>query len=194
MEKNYNETDAAIFVQKHVSPQIRQKYSTDKIGYLLDLVYEYYDSVDVGDDGISIIEITTFVNKNIKNNFCKPITHQELVQLLDADDLYKESIGLIEAQNDAENSEDYFVNIEDIIDDVYKLLPNDLKDKYTSDDIFVILCIESEYICDSPKEEIDENVILEHIMKKAKETIAKEISLDEIKQILSTEYHFLGED
>ncbi|MDR1553647.1 MAG: hypothetical protein LBS69_09335 [Prevotellaceae bacterium] len=195
MENNYNETDAAIFAHKHVSSQMQQKYTVAQIEYLLDLVYEYYDATDndENDNGINIVEITAFINQNISKNFCSPISYRELEELLNADNAYMESAGLIEPESNIDSFDDEdTVNIGNIIDDVYALLPQDLKDRYDIDVVFAVFCMECCYINEIGSDEIDEDEMYEYIQQNAYDN-DMEISLEDIKSILTTESLFLGE-
>ncbi|MDR2651223.1 MAG: hypothetical protein LBC68_02760 [Prevotellaceae bacterium] len=196
MENNYNETDAAIFAHKYLSPQMQQKYTVAQIEYLLDLIYEYYDANDddKNDTDINIVEMTAFINQNISKNYCSPIGYGELEELLNADNAYMESIGLFEPENNVDSFDgDDIVNIENIIDDVYALLPQDLKDKYKIDDVFDVLCMECSYINNTYlSEEIDEDEMCEYIQQNAYDKDI-EISIEDIKSILTIESSFLGE-
>ncbi|MDR2065091.1 MAG: hypothetical protein LBP85_05215 [Prevotellaceae bacterium] len=195
MENNYNETDAAIFAHKHVSFPMQQKYTTAQIEYLLDLVYEYYDAIDNDANGVdvNIVEMTSFINQNISKNFCSPIGYKELEELLNADNAYMESIGLLEPENNIDffENED-IVSIENIIDDIYALLPQGIKDRYGMDDIFDVLCMECNYLNSIDYEGINEDEMCEYIQQNASDKDI-EISIDDIKNILSVEASFLGE-
>ncbi|MDR2125423.1 MAG: hypothetical protein LBP63_01160 [Prevotellaceae bacterium] len=195
MENNYNETDAAVFIHKHLSSQMQQKYTTEQIEYLLDLVYEYYDTID--DDGndtdVNIVEMTAFINQNVRNNFCSPIEYKEVEDLLNADNAYMESIGIFEPENNACSFDnDDIVSMENIIDDVYALLPEHIKNRYGKDNVFDILCMECNYINNTDYEEIDEDEMCEYIQQNAAEK-DMEISVEDIKNILDVESSFLGE-
>jgi hypothetical protein len=200
MEINYNETNAAIFAHENISSPMQQKYSIDQLGYLLDLVYEYYESIDTdeeNDTDINIVEMTSFINSNISKNFCKPITHKELEELLLADNAYMESIGLLEPETEDEaedlDDDDDVVNIDAVVDEIYVLLPEDLKSKYKTDDVYAVLCIECDYLNECETEEVDEAEMYKYIQENAAEEDIK-ISIEEIKTILAIEAKFLGEE
>lgn len=184
--KNYNETDAAAFVHENVLPAIKAKYTVDQIEYLLDLIYEYYESAET-DSETDIMEMTAYINANIKQNYCMPVTHEEIAQLLDADNLYMESIGLIEP----EQNDDDLVYLHKIINDIYMSLSDELKKKYTKDDIYVIILIEWDYL--DATEDTDETEMYSYIQQKATEK-GISISIDEIEEIAIAEENFLLED
>jgi hypothetical protein len=187
MENFYNETDAAIYAHKNISTEMQKKYTIEQIEYLLDLVYEYYESFETEIEETNVTELTTYINANIKQQYCKPITHTELAQLLDADNLYMESIGLIEPE---ENAED-LVYIHNIINDIYPCLSDNLKIKYTKDNIYVIILREWEYL--DVTDDVDEIELYKYIQKKtAMEGI--NISIDDIEEILLAEENFLLEE
>jgi hypothetical protein len=195
MENNYNETNAAIFAHQHVSLPMQQKYTTAQIEYLLDLIYEYYDATDddVNSIAVNIVEMSSFINQNISKNFCSPIGYKELEELLNADNAYMESIGIFEPEKNIEffENEDV-VSMENIIDDVYALLPQHLKDRYGIDDVFDMLCMECIYLNNIESEEVDEDEMCEYIQQNAFDKDI-EISMDDIKNILTVEATFLGE-
>lgn len=186
METNYNEVDAAIFAHKHISPPMKKKYTKDQIEYLLDLVYEYYEAVE-GEPETNVLKLMSHINANIKHDYCAQITREEIIQLLEADNLYMESIGLIEPE---EKDED-LVYIDKIINDIYSLLSADLKEKYTKDDVYLIILLEWEYF--ERNEHIDETEMYKHIQQEAANERLN-ISIEEIEKILSIEADFLEED
>ncbi|MDR0755089.1 MAG: hypothetical protein LBF04_06850 [Prevotellaceae bacterium] len=195
MENNYNETDAAIFVHKYVSLPTQQKYTPAQIEYLLDLIYEYYDVTDNDGNGtdINVVEMISFINKNISKDFCSPIGYKEIEELLNADNAYMESIGIFESEIsvDCFDGED-LISIENIIDDIYALLPQNIKYRYKKDDVFDVLCMECDYVNHIETEEIDEDEMCEYIQQSAADKDI-EISIEDIKSILTIEASFLGE-
>jgi hypothetical protein len=186
MEATYNETDAAIYAHKNISLEMQKKYSIDQIEYLFDLVYECYESVD-DETETDIMKILSYVNTNIKDNYCEPITLDELVQLLEADNLYMESIGLLTPE---ETDED-LVYIHNIINDVYMLLSDDLKKKYTKEDVYMIILIDWDYL--EGNEDADETEEYKHIQEEMQNE-GINISTEEIEEILTVVENFLVED
>ena len=187
MGTNYNETDAAIFAHKNISPEMQKKYTVDQIEYLLDLVYEYYESFETELEETNVTELTAYINANIQNNYCEQITQYELAELLEADNLYMESIGLIEP----EENEDDLIYIHDIINNIYASLSDDLKKKYTKADVYKIISIEWEYL--DAMDDADETEMYKHILRKTQgEGI--NISIVEIEEILIAEENFLLEE
>ncbi|MDR3227269.1 MAG: hypothetical protein LBT56_06320 [Prevotellaceae bacterium] len=193
MESNYNETDAAIFAHKQVSKQMQQKYSIDQIEYLFDLVSEYYEDSEDDSNGVNLLKMTAFINTNISKNFCEPITCSELEKLLKADNKYMESIGIIEVEDENTADDENAVNIDEIVDELYNLITENLKKKYKTEDIYEILCIECDYLNSLESDEIDETKLYKYIQQQAADGDIK-ISIDEIKQILAIESQFLGEE
>jgi hypothetical protein len=197
MEISYNETNAAIFAHEHVSSQIQQKYSIDQLGHLLDLVYEYYESIDTeeedNDTNINIVEMTAFINENIDKSFCEPIDSKELEELLHADNAYMESIGLLEPENEDFDDNGDIVNIDAVVDEIYALLPDTIKEKHKTEDIYAILCIECDYLNECETEEVDDTEMHKYIQENAANEDIK-ISTEDIKIILSIEAAFLGEE
>ena len=191
MEENYNETDAAIFVHKSITQQMQQKYTIDQIEYLLDLVYEYCESDETETEAnaeINLTELTSYINANIKNKYCKPITHEEVFLLLEADNLYMESIGLISP----EEKTDYLTHIFQKINELYSVLSDELKNKYTQDDIYMIIILYWEYL-EATEEDIDETKMYKHIQREAAER-GITISIEVIEEILTVTEDFFDEE
>jgi hypothetical protein len=185
MEVNYNETDAAIFAHKYISQQLKKKYNIEQIEYLLDLVIDYYNTIYDGngngnDIDVNIVEMTAFINKNIRNNFCRPIKYKEVKELLNADNAYMESIGLIEPEDDTDS---FVREVTQMLDEYYDSLPQNIKDRYGIDDFIELLTIESDYINNADSEEIDKDEMCKYIQQNAADRDIK-ISIEEIKAIL----------
>ncbi|MDR3285998.1 MAG: hypothetical protein LBT27_00970 [Prevotellaceae bacterium] len=189
MISNYREADAAIFAHKHISKQMQQKYSISQIEYLLDLVFEYCEGLDNKSNSINLLKMTAVINKNIRKKFCEQITCSDLKELLDADNKYMESIGLIEVEDDSDN----FIDIDEIIDKVYNLLTENLKKKYKIEDVYEVLCKEDDYLSDLESDDIDETKLYKYIQQQVAAEDMK-ISITEIKQILAIESQILDEE
>ncbi|MDR1348513.1 MAG: hypothetical protein LBJ63_08845 [Prevotellaceae bacterium] len=190
MENNYNETDAAIFIHRYISAQMQQKYTVEQIEYLLELVYEYYETADDDENsiGVNIMKMTSYINQNINATVCSPIKYREAIMILDADNAYMESIGILEEEN---SDDDDNVHIEDVSNGVYSLLPQNVRNRYDIDDIVTVLCIEYNYIVNTlDNEDIDEDEMCEYIQQNAADS-GIEISIDDIQDILNAELSFL---
>ncbi|MDR0419997.1 MAG: hypothetical protein LBH30_00875 [Prevotellaceae bacterium] len=183
-ENNYSEVDAAIFVHSYISPQMQQKYNIEQTEYLLDMVYEYYDTIDEIEEniGVNIMKMTSFINQNIDISICSPIRHRETGMLLDADNAYMESIGIHE-ENDLTDEN---MSIEEVSNGVYALLPQKMKDRYEIDDIFTVICVEYAYLMESEFE----GEMYEYIQQHAADNGVK-ISIIDIQNILNAELYFL---
>jgi hypothetical protein len=187
MEVNYNETDAAIYAHQNISPEMQKKYTIDQIEYLLDLVYEYYESFETQPEETDVPELAAYINANIKDNYCEPIMPHELFELLEADNLYMESIGLIEP----EEGDEGLMYLRELTNEVHDSLSDELKKKYTIADIFGILYSEWEYI--DANGDTDETEICKHIQQKA---AAEGINIpaEDIEAILHVETEFFEEE
>lgn len=67
----YDEADSVKFIQNYLPQELKGKFSDDDINYIVDLIYEFYDSkgyMDMDDDDIDVEidedELTEFVVKN----------------------------------------------------------------------------------------------------------------------------------
>ncbi|MDR1198564.1 MAG: hypothetical protein LBK94_06080 [Prevotellaceae bacterium] len=193
MENNYNETDAALFIHRHISAQMQQKYTIEQIEYLLDLVYEYYETAndDENSIGVNIMKMASHINQNIDTAVCSPIKYKEVIMILDADNAYMDSIGIPEEDN---ADDDDNMHIEEVSNGVYSLLPQNIKSRYDIDDIVTVLCIEYSYIVNTLDiEDINEDEMCEYIQQNAADS-GIEISTGDIQDILNAEVSFLYDD
>ena len=53
----YDETESVKFIQNYLPQELKDKFSDDDINYIVDLIYEFYDSkgyMDMDDDDTDI--------------------------------------------------------------------------------------------------------------------------------------------
>ena len=64
----YDEDDSVKFIQNYLPQELKGKFSNDDINYIVDLIYDFYESNgmldDDGDDEIEIEEFVRTINGN----------------------------------------------------------------------------------------------------------------------------------
>lgn len=183
---NYNEEDAIKYIHEHISKDLQKRYDLNAIGYILDIVYEYYEIVEEDgkeDDVINIEEMLAFVNASLFESNMDKLTEEELKEILMADNAYMDSI-------DPDGAEDV-VNLDVEVENIYNELPENIRKKYSLEDVYLILCIEADYIADNDM--VNEDALREYIIDEAKGEDL-EIGLDDLNKILAVEAKVLGEE
>lgn len=184
---NYNEADAIKYIYEHISEDSKQKYDENTIGFVLDIVYEYYDILEEdgkGDEMVNLEELLAFVNASMDESDMEGLTEEELKEILVADNAYMDSI-------DPEGAEEEVVNLDVEVENIYKELPEDLRNKYSLEDIYLVLCLEADYISDNDM--VNEDHLRAYILEEATGE-ELEITLDDLNKILATEAKVLGEE
>ncbi len=185
---NYNEADAIKYIHEHISKDLKKRYDENTIGFILDVVYEYYEILEEDeerkdDETINLEEMLAFVNASMVESDLETLSEEELKEILMADNAYMDSI-------DPDGAEDV-VNLDVEVENIYKALPDNIQKKYSIEDIYLILCIEADYIADNDM--VNEDHLREAIIEEAKEEDL-EISLDDLNKILAIEAKVLGEE
>ena len=183
---NYNETDAIKYIHEHISETLQKRYDENTIGFILDVVYEYYDILEEDgkdDEMVNLEEMLAFVNASMNESELDTLSEEELKGILMADNAYMDSI-------DPEGAEEA-VNLDVEVENIYNALPDNIKKKYSVEDIYLILCIEADYIADNDM--VNEDHLREAIIEEAAEEELK-ITLDDLNKILAIEAKVLGEE
>ena len=183
---NYNEADAMQYIHKHISADLQKKYDENTIGFILDVVYEYYEMLEEEDkveESVNLDEMLAFVNENLKESKIDSLTEEGLKEILVADNAYMDSI-------DPDGAEDV-VDLDVEVENIYNELPEAIKKKFSLEDVYLILCIEADYI--NEQDMVNEDHLREYILEEATEE-ELELSLDELNIILDVEAKILGEE
>lgn len=185
---NYDEADAIKYIHEHISEGLQKRYDANTIGFILDVVYEYYEILEEDeekkdDETVNLEEMLAFVNASMNESDLETLTAEELKEILMADNAYMDSI-------DPEGAEEV-VNLDIEVENIYNALPGNIKEKYSLEDIYLILCIEADYISDNDM--VNEDALREFIIDEAKEEDL-EITLDDLNKILAVEAKVLGEE
>lgn len=100
----YDEDDAVKFIQNYLPQEVKDKFSGDEINYVIDIIYEFYESkglleestsdesiVDIDED-----ELIDFVYKNTQKDKLKDFTKDEVVFIIQGELAYCESLNIFE--------------------------------------------------------------------------------------------------
>lgn len=98
----YDDEQALRFICNQLPQEMKSKYSDDDYYYLLDSIYDYYESKGLLNDddqevSVDLDELSDFVYKAVKEeklNFSK----QEVGFFVDAEIAYCESLGIFETE------------------------------------------------------------------------------------------------
>lgn len=183
---NYNEADAIQYIYKHISKDLQKRFDENSIGFILDVVYEYYEILDEEgkeEETVNLEEMLAFVNASLSESDLENLTEEELKEILVADNDYMDSI-------DPDGAEDV-VNLDVEAENIYNALPESIKKKFSLEDIYLVLCIEADYI--NEHDMVNEDQLREYILEEAVGE-ELELNLDELNKILEVEAKVLGEE
>lgn len=96
----YDDDDSVKFIQNYLPQELKGKFSNDDITYIVDLIYEFYeskgfldeDSDDEGNVEIDEEELITFVVKNAKKDGIGKFTPEEIAFIVQGEMEYCDSI------------------------------------------------------------------------------------------------------
>lgn len=100
----YDEEDAVKFIQNYLPQELKEKFSSDEINYIIDIVYDYYDEKGFMDDSsdestvvdIDEDEIVAYVLKATKKDNISKFTAEEISFIIQGELAYCDSIGIFE--------------------------------------------------------------------------------------------------
>lgn len=99
----YDEDDAVKYIQKYLPQEMNGKFSNDDINYIIDIVYDFYESkglmdeidedttIDIDEDEM-IQYILKYTKKDKVNNF----SEEDIAIIVQGELAYCESIGIFE--------------------------------------------------------------------------------------------------
>jgi hypothetical protein len=99
---DYDDDEAVKYIQNYLPQELKERFSDDDINYILDLIYEYYESkglLDGSDDTVVDIdedELTNFVVKNAQKDEVGKFDIDEIAFVVQGELAYCESIHWIE--------------------------------------------------------------------------------------------------
>ncbi len=103
----YDDAEAVAFIQKCLPIDLKDKLEEDDILYLIDLIYDFYESrglIDIANDGegetveVDMDELVEYVIKNASEDGVGKFTSDEIIQVVQGEIGYCESIGMYEKE------------------------------------------------------------------------------------------------
>lgn len=99
----YDEDEAVKFIKNYIPQEIKEKYTNDDINYIIDIVYDFYESKGLMEesDNSAIVEIdedemVAFVQKQTLKDKIKTFSADDITQIVQGELAYCESIGIFE--------------------------------------------------------------------------------------------------
>lgn len=104
---NYDEEEAVKFILGHLPQEFKGKFSGDEVNYIIDIVYEYYESKGIisenseNENEDKIVEIDeedlmNYVMKAVKKDKIKHFTENEIASIIQGELDYCESLNIFE--------------------------------------------------------------------------------------------------
>ncbi|NDV68338.1 hypothetical protein [Dysgonomonas sp. 25] len=100
----YDEDDAVKYIRNYLSQEMKETLNDDDINYIIDIVYDFYDSkglMDEQTDDDTIVEVDedemiAYILKNTKKDGARDFTAEEVTSIVQGELAYCESIGMFE--------------------------------------------------------------------------------------------------
>lgn len=99
----YDEDEAVKFIKNYIPQEIKEKYTNDDINYIIDIVYDFYESKGLMEesDNCAIVEIdedemVAYVQKQTLKDKIKTFSADDITQIVQGELAYCESIGIFE--------------------------------------------------------------------------------------------------
>lgn len=100
----YDEEEAVKFIQNYLPQDLKDKFSGDEINYIIDIVYDFYESKgfmdpDTSDEDIVDLdedELISYVIKCTKKEKISEFTEEEITFIIQGELKYCESIDIFE--------------------------------------------------------------------------------------------------
>jgi hypothetical protein len=101
----YDEDDAVRFIRNYLPQELKEKFNDDDINYIVDLIYEFYDTkgfldeeARADDENIEIDEdeLISFVVKNAQKDGVGKFEAEDIVFIVQGELEYCESINMFD--------------------------------------------------------------------------------------------------
>ena len=100
----YDEEESVKFIQNYLPQELKGKFSNDDVNYIVDLIYEFYESKGFLDDqasddvevDINEDELADFVVKNAKKDGVGKYTPEEIAFIVQGEMEYCDSIHMFD--------------------------------------------------------------------------------------------------
>lgn len=100
----YDEDESVVFIQNYLPQELKGKFSNDDINYIVDLIYEFYESkgflnenvdenaeIDIDED-----ELVEFVAKNAQKDGVGKFTPEEITFIVQGELEYCDSLDMFD--------------------------------------------------------------------------------------------------
>lgn len=103
-ELEYDEDDAVKFIRNYLPLEEKEKFTNDEINYIIDIIYDFYDSkgliseTNSEDDIVEIDEdeMIQYVLKNTRKEKINNFTADEITFIIQGELAYCESLNIFE--------------------------------------------------------------------------------------------------
>lgn len=103
-EMLYDEDDAVRFIRNYLPQELKEKFSDDDINYIVDLIYEFYDTKGIFDDSIDEgenveideDELIHFVVKNAKKDEVGKFDPEDITFIVQGELEYCDSLNMFD--------------------------------------------------------------------------------------------------
>ena len=101
----YDEDDAVRFIRNYLPQELKEKFSDDDINYIVDLIYEFYDTKGFFDENahnddenveIDEEELISFVVKNAEKDGVGKFDVEDIIFIVQGELEYCESINMFD--------------------------------------------------------------------------------------------------
>jgi len=99
----YDEDDAVAFIQNFLPQDLKEKFSSDELNYIIDLIYEFYEDKgffdntnDEADVEIDEDELIAFVIKQAQKNKVGKFTEEEITFIVQGELAYCDSLDIFD--------------------------------------------------------------------------------------------------
>lgn len=98
----YDEDQAVVFIQNHLPEEMKNKFSEDDINYVIDLIYDFYESEglfegnDEDDVEIDLDKLLEFVIKNARKDNIRDFSDEELESIVAGELAYCDTLDIFD--------------------------------------------------------------------------------------------------
>ena len=99
---DYDEDEAVVFIQNHLPEEMKNKFSDDEINYVIDLIYDFYESEGLfdGDDDddieIELEKLMECVVKSARKDNIRDFSDNELESIVAGELAYCDTLDIFE--------------------------------------------------------------------------------------------------
>ena len=98
----YDEDDSVKFIQNYLPQELKGKFSNDDINYIVDLIYDFYESNGMLDDDVDVEieideeEVVNYVIKNAQKDGVGKFEPEEITFIVQGELEYCDSINMFD--------------------------------------------------------------------------------------------------